>query len=178
MPQKWLHCVAPDGADAPPFGQALVVQVHKSSHTESLENYHGVPEGWSKKEILGEYANLDGQFSIDGPDATEPGAPAFLPDRFSWLQYRETLRRIGDGVRENDHGCIELAIRYIELNYFGSYSGYICARLARTLKNKEISTSQKNRLRESHRRRIDSKECFEEFSEIKKLIENINEKDN
>lgn len=97
----------------------------KSSHTIPLEVYHGVPKGWSKDEIINEHRSLGGKVSISGKDATEPGAPAWLPDRYNWLQYRETLYRVHEGVKANDSACIELAIRYIELNYIGSYSGYI-----------------------------------------------------
>ena len=79
-----------------------------------LQQYHGVPAGWSRDEMIAEHRKLDGSWPIDGPDATEPGAPDFLPDRYNWLQYRKTLYRVGDGVRADDAACIEIAIRYIK----------------------------------------------------------------
>lgn len=65
-----------------------------------------------------------------------------MPDRYNWLQYRATLYKIADGLSENDPVCIELAIEYIELNYFGSYSGYIRERLARLLKSANLEYKQ------------------------------------
>ena len=56
-----------------------------------LEIYHGVPEGWYAHEIIAEHSRLGGVFPISGPVATEPGAPEWFPERFDWLQYRETL---------------------------------------------------------------------------------------
>ena len=142
----------------------------RNSQTIPLEQYHGVPSGWSKGELIAEHRRLRGNFSIDGKTATEPGAPAFLPDRYNWLQYRETLYRICDGVRANDDACIELAIRYIELNYIGSYSGYIKGKLARALKSVSLSLSRKQRLKRHFENLINKKECFQEFGEYKKLL--------
>jgi hypothetical protein len=147
----------------------------KNSHTIPLEQYHGVPDGWSKDELVTEHRRLGGNFSIEGEDATEPGAPAFLPDRYNWLQYRETLYRVCDGVRENDDACIELAIKYIELNYIGSYSGFIREKLARALKSVSLSFAHKQRLKIHFEDLIRKNECFEEFGEYKKLLKKINE---
>ncbi len=146
----------------------------KDSQTIPLEIYHGVPKGWSKSEIISEHRNLDGTFSLNGVDATEPGAPAFLPDRYNWLQYRETLYRVNEGVKANDSACIELAIRYIELNYIGSYSGFIKEKLARALKGAKLSGSQKKRQRTHFQNLIKNHECFQEFKEYKKLLREIN----
>lgn len=139
-----------------------------------LEQYHGVPAGWSKEEIIEQHRKLGGTFLIDGNDATEPGAPGFLPDRYNWLQYRQTLYRVCNGVRENDEACIELAIRYIELNYMGSYSGFIREKLARTLKNVALSTSAAQRLIEHFETLVKEKKCYQEFAEYKKLLNKIN----
>lgn len=154
--------------------------MHKDSRSIPLEEYHGVPKGWSKDEILEHHRKLGGEFCIDGEDAKEPGAPAFLPDRYNWLQYRITLYRVSDGVREDDTACVELAIRYIELNYIGSYSGFIREKLARALKSATLSSSQANRLKKHFQMLVDIKECFEEFSEYKKLLKKLsaNEKNN
>ena len=147
----------------------------KSSHTIPLEKYHGVPDGWSKDALVAEHQRLGGKFSIDGEDASEPGAPAFLPDRYNWLQYRETLYRVCDGVRENDDACIELAIKYIELNYIGSYSGFIREKLARALKSVSLSSAHAERLENHFEDLIRKNECFEEFGGYKKLLKKINE---
>jgi len=63
-----------------------------------LEVYHGVPKGWHASEIVSEHARLRGTFDLGGPEATEPGAPAWMPERHAWLQYRQTLESSGVGV--------------------------------------------------------------------------------
>ena len=147
-----------------------------NSQSIALEQYHGVPRGWSKDEMIKEHRILGGTFLIDGEDATEPGAPDFLPDRYNWLQYRQTLYRVCDGVRENDEACIELAIRYIELNYFGSYSGFIKEKLARALKNVSLTPSRTQRLKKHFETLVKENKCFQEIGEYKKLLHKLNEK--
>lgn len=126
--------------------------------------------------MLKEHRALGGNFVIDGEDATEPGAPDFLPDRYNWLQYRQTLYRICNGVRENDVACIELAIRYIELNYIGSYSGFIREKLARALKSVSLAPSQSRRLKIHFETLVKEDRCLQEFGEYKKLLRKLNEK--
>jgi hypothetical protein len=145
------------------------------SQSIPLEQYHGVPPGWSKEELIKEHRSLSGAFTIDGEDATEPGAPDFLPDRYNWLQYRQTLYRICDGVREHDEACIELAIRYIELNYIGSYSGFIREKLARALKSVSLTPPRTQRLKKHFETLVKENKCFQEFGEYKKLLQRLNE---
>jgi hypothetical protein len=105
-----------------------------------------VPEGWYAPDILREHAKLGGTSSLAGPEATEPDAPSWLPERRAWLQYRQMLYRISSGISAGDPACIELAVRFIELWYIGSYSGYIRSRLYRRLKRARISGEQARRL--------------------------------
>jgi len=157
-----------------PLNTALVVvNMHRDSLNIPLKIYHGVPKGWSKDEILKAHKSLGGAFSIDGEIVTEPGAPAYLPDRYNWLQYRATLYRVNEGVKANDIACIELSIRYIELNYIGSYSGFIREKLARALKNATLTESQTGRLKEHFQNLINRHECFQEFREYKKLFDKL-----
>ena len=116
--------------------------------------YHGVPKGWYTHEVLAEHARLGGTFDLSGPKATEPGAPCWMPERSAWLQYRATLYRVGDGVAAKDPACIELAIRYIELRYIGSYSGFVRSLLSRRLKHVHLSAAQQIRLHEHFRRLV------------------------
>lgn len=111
-----------------------------------LEIYHGVPKGWRAQEIIEEHARLGGSFDLKGPDASEPGAPSWLPARYDWLQYRETLRRVADGMLVGDAACVELAIRFIELRHIGSYSGFIRSVLSRRLKHCSLTQAQQERL--------------------------------
>ncbi|MGL4666359.1 MAG: hypothetical protein ACRCWR_00325 [Saezia sp.] len=143
----------------------------KRSSNTPLKIYHGVPKGWTKEEILATYSTLGGKNKFDTNEATEPGAPYWMPDRYNWLQYRHTLYEIAKGVQAGDEACIELAIRYIELNYFGSYSGFIRAKLARKLKFQHISIAQQKRLCLHFKSLINQQLCFEEFREYNKLRE-------
>lgn len=138
-----------------------------------IEIYHGVPKGWAAREIVAAHAGMRGTFSIEGPEATEPGAPSWMPERYEWLQYRATLYRVADGVRAGDTACVELAIRYIELGYIGSYSGYIRAKLARRLVAAAIDERQKVRLNDHFFRLVTSRNYSEEFSQYVRLWKNI-----
>jgi hypothetical protein len=111
-----------------------------------LEVYHGVPKGWRAQEILAAHARMGGTFDLRGPEAWEPGAPEWMPERYDWLQYRSMVRRLGDGVLAQDSACIELVIRYIELRYIGSYSGFLRSLLCRRLKHVTLTSGQQARL--------------------------------
>ncbi len=138
-----------------------------------LEIYHGVPKGWSKDEVLAAHVLLNGQYKMDIPEATEPGAPNWLPDRYHWLQYRATLHAVSNGIRAGDAACAELGVRYIELDYIGSYSGFIKERLARALKGAELTEAQINRLKCHFQLLVDKGQCLQEYGEYKKLLKLI-----
>ncbi len=146
---------------------------YRTSENTPLEVYHGVPDGWSKSDVINEHKKLGGVVSIDGPDATEPGSPPWFPCRFEWLQYRETIRRICDGVSAGDKACIELAIRYIELDYLGSYSGFLRARLSRLLRKQELSPNQRLRLMSHICNLFQRKQFLNEAREYNKLLKRI-----
>jgi Arc/MetJ-type ribon-helix-helix transcriptional regulator len=145
----------------------------QSSQNTPLEIYHGVPSGWSKAEIVSLHKALGGSFEIDSGEVSEPGAPSWIPNRYNLLQYRKSLYEIGNGVKKGDKACIELAIRYIETGYFGSYSGFIKERLARLLKPQELSKQQIARLKSHFKRLVKNKRCLQEFREYKKLANRI-----
>ncbi len=131
----------------------------------SLETYHGVPAGWSKSELIIAHRALGGSFDI--------GSPSWLPDRKNWLQYRTTLYKIADGVRAKDPACIELAVRYIELHYIGSYSGYLRTHLARGLKHASLSAEQKERLDRVFLSMVKRRDYTCEFREYVKIWQHI-----
>jgi hypothetical protein len=139
----------------------------------SLDIYHGVPPGWSKAEMIRTHKALRGSFDITGPEATEPGAPDWLPDRQNWLQYRATLYRIADGVDADDAACVEMAVRYIELRYIGSYSGYLRARLARALSRATLDAGQVERLVRVFRTMVHTGDYTYEFAAYLKLWRRI-----
>lgn len=111
-----------------------------------LVEYHRVPAGWHAHEIALEHAKLGGTYDLSGPEATEPGAPAWMPERHAWLQYRQMLYRISEGISAGDAASIELAVRFIELRYIGSYSGYLRSRFYRRLRRAPLMAGQARRL--------------------------------
>lgn len=138
-----------------------------------LEVYHGVPKGWYAADVVAAHAALGGSFALQGQEATEPGAPPWLPERHAWLQYRATLYRLAEGVRAGDGACAELAIRYIELHHIGSYSGYARARLARSLKWARLNEPQRQRLHAHSSALVTSDVRTHEFAEYARLWRRI-----
>jgi hypothetical protein len=134
-----------------------------------LTVYHGVPEGWYAGDILAEHSRLGGTYNLGGPVTTEPGAPSWLPERPAWLQYRVTLYRVADGILAGDVACIELAIRYIELRYIGSYSGFIRTKFVNRLRHVSLSPQYQTRLHQHFTNLVMSGEHTEEFDAIFKL---------
>ncbi len=112
----------------------------------TLEDYHGVPAGWRAEEIAATHAGLSGTFPITAIELGRWSAPAWMPDREAWLRHMAILNRVAEGVRAGDAACVELAIRYIELQHIGSYSGYRRAKLARSLKHAAMTEPQRSRL--------------------------------
>ena len=139
-----------------------------SRHTP-LVQYHGVPAGWSRAEMVARHRGMGGTYPIGAVEATEPGAPSWMPDRYNWLQYRETLYGIARGIKAGDLICVEMAILYIELNYFGSYSGYVRARFARLLKPAHLGKNQIARLKRCFDSLIGAKQFLPEFQEYNRL---------
>lgn len=108
--------------------------------------YHGVPLGWRAEQIVDEHARLGGRFALGIPAPVEIESPYSVPEQKGWLHYRRTVRRLAEGIRAGDAACAELAIRYIELHYIGSYAGYLRARLASALKHATLDAGQCRRL--------------------------------
>jgi hypothetical protein len=135
----------------------------------SLGHYHGVPKGWSADILFGRHANLGGTYPISDFEIGKWAAPSFMTERYEWLRYRQTLYRIADGIRAKDAACAEMAIQYIELNYIGSYSGFIRARLARCLKHADLTKPQKRRLNTHFLKIIIERNYTGEFNEYRAL---------
>lgn len=138
-------------------------------HPIPLNIYHGVPEGWYAPQIVAEHERLGGQFNLYGSEATEPGAPAWFHERRDWLQYRATLYRVADGILAGDLACVELAVRFIELRYIGSYSGFVRALLSRRLKHASLTEGQRERLHTHFSALVLREDRTDEFREYVKL---------
>lgn len=152
--------------------------MRRTSRNTPLEIYHGVPAGWRKPDVIAAYKSLGGNGLIDLPEVTEPGAPNWLPDRYNWLQYRATIKQLAALARTGDLAAIELAIRYIVLNYFGSYSGYLRASLARALKHPHLTKQQETTLTGHFSELVSNKQCMQEFKEYSSLSNHINRVEN
>jgi hypothetical protein len=134
-----------------------------------LEVYHGVPRGWSADEIFAAHALMHGTYSISDFEIGRWAAPSWMPQRYEWLRYKETLNRVAEGIRAGDDACSEIAIRYIELQYIGSYSGFIRTKLARALRHAKLDDRQKSRLNEHLLKLVLARDYAEEFREYWKL---------
>lgn len=141
-----------------------------------MDVYHGVPSGWSRAAIIQLHDQLEAPHPLEVPEAIEPGAPSFLPGRYNWLQYRAALYEIIDGIKISCPACIEIGIRYIELNYMGSYSGFVREGIARALKRQHLGKDHRERLLKHFSvlasRKIYLKE-YAEYIKLAKAIENM-----
>lgn len=138
-----------------------------------LSIYHAVPAGWRSDEVIAQHAELHAKHQLIVPDDTEPSSPPWLPNRKEWLQYRAALYEVARGVAIGDPACIELAIRFIELRYLGSYSGFIREKLARRLANTQLTGSHKLRLHRHFEALVFAQERTQEFRAYAKLWRRI-----
>jgi hypothetical protein len=138
-----------------------------------LAKYHGVPEGWSAEEIVRAHERLGAEHTLSILRASEPGAPAWLPERDSWLQYRAALYAIAEGVGSGDEACVELAVRFIELRFIGSYSGYVREKLARRLRRAVLTREQRSRLHDHFSRLLLDGERTKEYGPYFRLWRRI-----
>jgi hypothetical protein len=102
------------------------------------DEYQAVPQGWDAESLVAEHRGLNGRGSI------ELSAPR--DDLSPRQRYLRTMYYIAEKLKTRDLASIELAVRYIELHYIGSYAGYIRALLARRLKHAPLSREQRARL--------------------------------
>ncbi|WP_087018266.1 hypothetical protein [Thaumasiovibrio subtropicus] len=141
--------------------------MHRTSRNTPKEIYHGIPNGWKKSQILKKYSQLGGTNLHTYDTSDNANVTSF---RQAWVDYRDTLREIAELVRVGDAAAIEIAVQYIELDYFGSYSGYLKERLARVLKHQELTQRQRVRLRHHIVRLQNDGVSFQEFREYRKLL--------
>ena len=134
-----------------------------------VEIYHSVPNGWRADDIFSVHRSMRGTFPISDFDVGKWRAPSWMPNRYEWLRYKATLERVAGGVRAGDAACVELAVRYIELRYIGSYSGFLRARLAKALKSADLNPRQRFRLDDHFLSLVLNQDYTEEFREYRKL---------
>lgn len=89
---------------------------------------------------------------------------------FEQTSQKKTRARL---LISNDIACVELAVRYIELRYIGSYSGFMRALLARALKSAALTAHQIERLNRVFLSIVENHYYTEEFKEYVKLWRRI-----
>jgi hypothetical protein len=171
------------------------MQVYLTSKTVDLEIYCGVPKGWSNVELMALYEALGGKYpygvlsckeetnndwqvpeGIKAKALVKAKAKATAKAKvklFEYSNHRHNLEEIANGIKAGDEACIEIAIRYIELNYFARDSGYVKAQYARLLRSQNLSIAQISRLQKHFAQLIKNKQCFQEFSDYKRLIKKL-----
>jgi hypothetical protein len=126
-------------------------------HQRSSEEYHAIPTGWDAASVVAEHAALTG---------THPIEPVQVPEAYdAWVKYRRVLYNIADGVRTDDPACVELAARFIELHFIGSYAGFLGSLLARRLKHATLASDQRQRLHAHFSRLVVIGERTQEFKD-------------
>ena len=135
--------------------------------------YHGVPVGWTKAVMVEVHRRLGGVYPIECCFRAARGIREPTDDQVIWYEYKSTLYRVADGILVGDRACIELAIRYIELRWIGSYSGYIRALLARRLKHVDLGKSEQRRLIRHFEYIVANRDYTAEFREYEKLWKRI-----
>jgi hypothetical protein len=120
------------------------------------DEYHAIPQGWDEESLIAEYRRLNGRGSI-GPGES-------IVNLSPWRRYWHTMYYIASELETGDLASIELAVRYIELHYIGSYAGYIRGLLARRLKHAPLSREQRARLARHFYGLLEAEERCGEFS--------------
>ena len=133
------------------------------------QDYHSVPTGWHADEIFSSHKLMRGAYPISDFKIGRWGAPSWTTERYEWLRYKETLNRVAAGIRAGDEACNEIGVRYLELRFIGSYSGFIRAKLARALRSSRLTGGKQDRLNEHFLKVVIERDYTEEFREHRKL---------
>ncbi|HEX6591850.1 MAG TPA: hypothetical protein VF050_07615 [Moraxellaceae bacterium] len=136
-----------------------------------VAQYQAVPSGWTAPEIQGMQDMLRGGFALNVAGADDPYGPAWMKDRKGWPMYRATLDRVVAGLKAGDAGCREIALRYIELRYIGSCSGYLRGRMAKVLRRDAaaLDARQRRRLEDHFLLLLERGEHTHEFQQYLRL---------
>ena len=83
------------------------------------------------------------------------------------------MSSVVDGIQVGDKACIQLAIDYIEDNIMCSTTGYIRERMARSLRQVELTEYQKDSLAKTFLNQLDKQHLTKEFKEYIRLFKTI-----
>lgn len=143
----------------------------------NCEVYEPIPRGWKHWEIADRHRELGGTFEVKLTQDKLVPFWAFYAER-PWRASVEVLGQVCEGIKVDDQACIEIAIQYLELNHFASYSGHVRQRMASLLKNTYLSKTQKRRIIKWHLSLRQRREFLTEYREIYKLAKKLSENDN
>ena len=135
----------------------------------NMVNYNA--EGkWSVDSVRARYRDLKYRFGGSDDFVLEPRTYA-NPVGITWVY--NIMDTVADGVRIGDAACIELSIDYLKDNVMGSTTGYIRERMARALKQAELTNGQKQRLSEIFMTQLRHRRILMEFREYSRLFRRI-----
>jgi hypothetical protein len=153
MMKFWL---SPHGPEAASRRMKEICMGWGGKYQRTHDEYRAIPQGWDAESLLAEHRRLNGRGSIE--------LGASMADLSPHRRYLRTMYYIAEKLETGDLASIELAVRYIELHYIGSYAGYIRALLARRLKHAPLSREQRARLARHFYGLLKTEERCGEFS--------------
>ncbi len=132
-------------------------------------NYN--PEGkWSVESVQAKYWELC--LSLGGVSGFEP-QPRKHTNHNGTTWIYNVMDSVVDGVQLGDKACVQISIEYIQDNDMRSTTGYIRERMARALRNCELSNKQKSQLADTFIKQLESKRIYKEFREYCRLFKKI-----
>lgn len=126
------------------------------------------PEEWTFLKVRERYLDLAKKYKIEEP--LEMFFDSDLSGRKYQLYYFDMII---DGLKNGDPACVELSVQLVADQVYFFWSGYTRAKMARKLKNVELTVSQKNRLRKGIYDILVNEAFGQEIKEILRLIRRI-----
>ena len=132
-------------------------------------NYN--PEGkWSVESVQNRYRKLS--LEVGGVGGYQPEPNVYTnPGGTTWIY--NIMESVVDGIQLGDMACVQLSIEYIQDNIMGPTTGYIRERMARALRNSELTNDQKKQLANIFLNMLHSGQLLKEFREYCRLFKVI-----
>ena len=126
-------------------------------------------EAWSIDKVMERYRKLSQQLGRTEDFDLQPKSSS----QGSKTRVFNIMDSVTDGIEFNDKACIELSVNYIEANVMTSYSGYIRERMARKLRQVELTDNQKQRLATTFIRHLNNRSLYQEYRTYIRLFKSI-----
>jgi hypothetical protein len=125
---------------------------------------------WSVDAVTAKYSRLRSSLGGASGFSLEPVTHTNA-EGMIWVCH--IMDKVNEGIKSGDAPCVELAVEYIKDNVMGSSTGYIRGRLARSLKQAQLSDNQKHRLAETFLGQLEGQMIYQEFKEYIRLFKTI-----